>query len=129
MSSEPTSPLRRHFSRIPFHIAARLSLAGQECSVEVLDLALKGALVSVPTGIKLNLGDTCELSLVLSTDGEAIIQQCQVVHHHEQHYGLKSLELDVDSMTSLRRLLELNLGDGDLVDRELLQLFAASNPH
>jgi len=35
---------------------------------------------------------------------------------------LRCLSIDLDSITHLRRLLELNLGDPQLVERELLQL-------
>jgi hypothetical protein len=48
-----------------------------------------------------------------------------VVHQDGQHIGIKCRHIDVDSLTRLRRLVELNLGDATLLDRELPHLFVS----
>ena len=45
-----------------------------------------------------------------------------VAHEENKELGLKCKDIDVDSITHLRRLIELNLGDPDLLERELSAL-------
>ena len=48
--------------------------------------------------------------------------EATVVHHQGQDYGLACREIDLDSVTHLRRLVALNLGDAALLERELTLL-------
>ena len=58
-------------------------------------------------------------------DSEICIQmQMRVVHERDNQLGLACQHIDVESISHLRRLLELNLGDASLLDRELERLFA-----
>ncbi len=45
-----------------------------------------------------------------------------VVHEHEDETGLQCNAIDIDSVTHLRRLVELNLGDSEQLNKELSQL-------
>lgn len=123
MTSNPAAESRRHFSRVVFRGQARLTCAGAEHAVVVHDLALKGALVESATPLAVTLGDKARLVLSLDDDGDFIELQGHLVHHEGCRLGLKCDDIDVDSLTNLRRLVELNLGDASLVDRELSQLF------
>ncbi len=123
MTSTPATESRRHFTRVVFRGRARLNCAGTEHDVVVHDLALKGALVESATPLAVTLGDKARLVLSLDDDGDFIELQGHLVHHEGLRLGLKCDDIDVDSLTNLRRLVELNLGDASLVDRELSQLF------
>jgi hypothetical protein len=46
----------------------------------------------------------------------------RVAHLENTHVGLRCESIDLDSMAHLRRLLELNSGDPELVERELSAL-------
>ena len=48
----------------------------------------------------------------------------KVVHLEADHLGMACDDMDLESLTNLRRLLALNTGDTELMDRELAQLFA-----
>jgi len=113
------NPNRRRFSRIPFHCEARLFLPDGEYAVEVLDLSLQGALIS-PTdpSMYVTVGSQGTLKLRLDDLGAGIRMAVTVVHHMTQCYGLLCREIDLDSVTHLRRLVELNLGDEALAERE-----------
>ena len=123
MSSSTPTDSRRHFSRIPFHTGALLRFADGEHAVTIKDLALKGALVEYAAPLDVALGARCDLFLPLADESESIELQCLVAHLSGTRFGLKCMEIDVDSLTNLRRLIELNLGDPALVDRELSQMF------
>jgi hypothetical protein len=120
---------RRRFSRIPFKTSGHLTFPGGECAVEVLDISLKGALVGLLETVPLKVGQTCVLQAMLgeASDNEtdednAIYMEAQVAHVKGREIGLHCVEIDLDSITHLRRLLELNLGDDAALHRDLEHL-------
>jgi hypothetical protein len=62
--------------------------------------------------------------LPLTDGGDAIAMAGKIVHLEDQHVGIECQDIDVSSLTRLRRLIELNTGDADLMNRELSFLFA-----
>jgi hypothetical protein len=114
-----STPERRRLSRVTFHHGARLSIAGTEYACEVLDLSLKGALLRPGSTAAFAPGTPCELELVLD-DGEHQVRMEGLVAHCERTLiGLACRSIDLDSVTVLRRLIELNLGDAALLERDL----------
>lgn len=119
---------RRHHSRITFHTVAHLVVGNREIPVSVLDISLKGALVQVPENA-LDLGaetdPPCELNIDLDdAESDRICMKVRIAHAHQERIGLLCQNIDLDSVTHLRRLVELNLGDPDLLERELSALIA-----
>ena len=117
-------PNTRQFSRVPFQAEVNLSflLSRAEYTARLVDISLKGALLKsaepLPNVFKRN---TCRITLALSKE-ESIVMECQVVHHEGQYIGLECMHIDLDSMTNLRRLVELNMGDPALLERELAEV-------
>jgi len=109
---------RRQFSRVHFQSEASLFLPSGEFAVEVLDLSLKGALIRPEGEMFAMLGSHCTLKIRLDDLETSIRMECTVVHHQADLYGLICREIDLDSITHLRRLVALNLGDEHLLDRE-----------
>ena len=122
MNAKPVEG-HRLFSRVPFSAAVSLELNQQMLEVKLLDIALKGALVETATPMALNLQEPCRLLLPLTDDGEAIEMSGKVVHLEGCKVGMKCEHIDLNSLTRLRRLLELNTGDAEMMDRELAHLF------
>ena len=119
---------RRHHSRITFHTTAHLLFGAKQFDVKVLDLSLKGALVQVSDA---DLGEaaltepTCQLKINLDdAESNQITMDTQIAHAHGNRAGLLCRNIDLDSVTHLRRLVELNLGDPSLLERELSALIA-----
>ncbi len=123
MNSNPVDS-QRHFSRVPFHAQVLLYLGEQPVQVALLDIALKGALIQMASPVAIALHAPCRLVLPLTEGGDAIEMRGQVVHLEGLNVGVACQDIDVFSLTQLRRLLELNTGDADLMDRELSLLFA-----
>ena len=112
----------RHFSRIPFHADVQLHfhLAKEEQTAHLLDISLKGALVeTAQPSAYIYKGKLCRVTLLLGRGGEHIAMEGKVVHHEGQLMGIECQHIDLDSMTCLRRLVELNTGDENLLEREL----------
>ena len=110
---------RRQFSRINFQTEARLFVADGEYPVEVDDLSLKGALIRPEKPLTLHHGSPCSLIVRLDEMGTTIRMEASIAHHAEGVYGLACRGIDLDSVTHLRRLVELNLGDTESLEREL----------
>ncbi|WP_153109527.1 PilZ domain-containing protein [Propionivibrio limicola] len=115
---------RRHYSRIAFHTPATLTVAGRSIDLLVADLSLKGALVELPAPIPLAVHEACVLNVHFN-EVDDIVMECVVAHCEDGRVGLLCKTIDLDSATHLRRLVELNLGDPELLERELSALIAA----
>lgn len=115
---------RRQYSRIAFTSPAQLLLAAQTLTVLVRDLSLRGALVELPAPLDLCPGAAAELRIALDDAGGQICMQASVAHIEERRAGLACRSIDVDSISHLRRLVALNAGDSELLQRELATLLA-----
>lgn len=117
-----TNEDRRHFSRILFDTPARLLIGGDALPVHVHDLSLKGAMIRFASQPGWANGTSCTLELILN-EGETLIRMdMEVAYRQQDCIGLVCREIDLDSMIHLRRLVELNLGDETLLDRDLAAL-------
>ena len=119
---------RRHFIRVSFDAPAQLATADQTLSVHVLDLSLKGALVAVAPGTLLHAGALCHLTIPLTSTSDHIAMSAEVAHVEGHFAGLLCRGIDLDSVTHLRRLIELQLGAPALLERDLAELMAAAPP-
>ncbi len=119
---------RRQFSRILFQSEAELFTPSGEHTVNVIDISLKGALVRPESKSNIATGTPCTLKLHLAARGTLIRMEATVVHHEGPYLGLSCQEIDLDSLTHLRRLVELNLGDESLLQRELSALLVSEAP-
>lgn len=125
MKTAPVKSLR-HYARIPFAADVLLLLQDQTIPVQLVDIALKGALVQTDATHTIQLHEKCRLMLPLADDGEGLVMAGRVAHLEAQHVGIECLDIDVTSLTRLRRLIELNTGETGLMDRELSLLFSAA---
>lgn len=118
------TPQRRHFVRISFDAKYLLvsSDNDQQWRGTVIDLSLKGALLNKPDGFTCKRGDKFVLELILSQDSLNIQMDVNVAHVHESMVGVTCEHIDLESITHLRRVLELNLGDPHLIERELSEM-------
>ena len=121
-ASQQDNQNRRRFHRILFDTPAFASSEGKTHLCNIVDISLKGALISQPADWNGKAGDQTELEIQLSSDGAKIIMQGEVAHIESGHIGIQCNQIDIDSISHLRRLAELNLGDPELVERELAAL-------
>ena len=115
---------RRQYSRISFASPAQLVLDKRALEVQVLDLSLKGALLCLSDDTAVAIGAAAVLDVPLDELGNRIRMQTTVAHCEGRQAGLVCQLIDIDSVTHLRRLVELNLGDADLLQRELAALLS-----
>ena len=114
-----TAAERRAYQRVSFHNAARLTCPqGNAHEGRLHDLSLKGALLELQDEWQGKPGYHCQLLIELS-DEVRILMQVTVIHVREHRLGLRCDEIDIDSITNLRRLLALNSDDPELLERDL----------
>jgi hypothetical protein len=113
---------RRRFSRVVFHRPAQVDAGAERATCEVLDVSLKGALVEAPFGFRAGVGEPCTLTIRLDAGEAAIRMEGEIVHRQGMQLGIRCKEIDLDSIAHLRRLVELNVGDDELLQRELAAL-------
>ena len=124
MAKVTTSHERRQFSRIALHRPALIEVSGARTAAELLDISLRGALVHVPSSFGGAVGAPCTLTIRLDHGAAFIRMVGTIAHRDAQAVGLRCREVDLDSATHLRRVVEMNLGDERLLDRELSALVA-----
>ena len=109
---------RRKFSRILFAASASLHQENEHWQTTILDLSLNGALVEEPHDF-INSGKPIRLSFTLPESDIELQMETELVHQRNAQLGLKCNFIDVDSISHLKRMVELNLGDATLLNREL----------
>ena len=115
---------RRQFWRATFRSPVQLVDKSGTVDAELIDISHKGALVKVAPGWPGRIDDGCQLKLKLA-EGNAIVMRGRVAHLRGRRLGVFCESIDLDSITHLRRLVELNAGDPALLERELAVLIAA----
>lgn len=122
MSSQAPTDDKRKFSRIPFDTNIHLVSAEGSWNCPLLDISLKGLLVTTPAGWKAKTGDHYLAEMLTENSDATIRMEVSVMHIEGNHTGFRCEHIDLDSISHLRRLVELNLGDSDILERELSEL-------
>ena len=117
---------RRRFQRIDFDAPTELRQGDRRWPVKLLDLSLKGLLIERPLPWDADL--TQDFDAIIHLDRDVRVQmQVELRHEEATRLGFVCLYIDVESMSHLHRLVELNLGDGTRMMRELRELIEEWN--
>lgn len=122
---------RRRFSRVLFNAAATIHVGAGEHACTIHDLSFRGALlhlddapVAADAGVA--AGAPCCLELRLGDDNDLIRMEAVVAHVAGERLGIRCNAIDLDSISHLRRLVELNVGDEAVLQRDFAALFSAN---
>lgn len=124
----PPTATRRQFTRVPFEAAVVLSTFPGKHDCQLVDISLKGALVERTLPWDTKVGEPCSLLIKLAGDGTSIQMVGDVAHVEQNRLGIRCADIDLESITVLRRLLELNLGDEEALHREITAMLTADRP-
>lgn len=113
---------KRRFTRIPFEATAHIISPATTWYSTLIDISLKGALVDRPADWSAEKGEQLLLELKLENSDVTIRMDVEVAHVTAEHLGFVCKQIDLESISHLRRLVELNLGDEALLDREMSAL-------
>lgn len=112
---------QRRFSRIAFDAEVDFTHNGRHWQGEVVDISLKGLMLTQPADWAGWVGDPVNIEIILGDD-LSIYMDGRVAHVGKGSIGFTCDHIDLDSIAHLRRLIELNLGSSDLLDREFSSL-------
>jgi len=118
----------RRYSRVPFLRRAHIETRGQTMEVQCMDLSLRGVLLVRPVNVDWQLEQHICFTLVLG-EREEIVMDCSVAHIDDDVVGCACDSLGLESMTTLRRVLELNASDPSQIQRELAELIREERFH
>ncbi len=112
---------RRRFQRIDFDAPTELR-QGLNCwPAKLLDLSLKGLLIERPADWDADL--TQDFDAIIHLGDDARVQmQVELRHEEPDRLGFICLYIDLDSLSHLHRLVELNVADSTEMMRELREL-------
>lgn len=123
----PPTPRKRQFTRVPFEAAVVLSTFPGKHNCHLVDISLKGALVERRLPWDTKIGEPCSLLVKLASDGTSIQMVGEIAHVEDTRLGIRCTDIDLESITVLRRLLELNLGNEAALHREISAMLQADN--
>jgi hypothetical protein len=115
---EVTANGQRHCSRVTLHNPAIIVADEARWDTRLMDLSLSGALLEYPNGWRGQTGDSCTLMLQLA-DQSYLEVDAQVRQVDSDRLGMAFVDLDESERDEIRWLVEINLGDTDLLQREL----------
>ncbi len=114
---------KRQFTRIPFDADVRLTKqSGVAWDSRLYDISLKGALIAAPNGWDAQRGDEFLLEVFLAGEDIKIDMNVSIAHIGDGRVGFLCEFIDIDSISHLHRLIELNLGDEDQLEREISEM-------
>lgn len=117
-----SSDERRRFHRIATDKPVRLRIGDTHLSGTVLDISLRGLLLESDADWQPAIGTPVQADILLDEQMPGINMNGEIAHVDANRIGLRCVSIDLDSASMLRRMVELNLGDDELLERNLSQL-------
>ena len=122
MNEQQQEVERRHYTRIGFQSPVTLVSGDSRFGTYLVDISLKGALIGHPSALKPCTGDKYHLVVELAEGAVQIEMEGTIAHVTAGTLGFHCRHIGLDSIGHLRRLIELNLGDSTLLERDLNEL-------
>ena len=122
MASGAQATERRRFSRIPFEAAVRLRHPQGQWTGKLIDISLRGILITRPQSWLTPENGNFLIEINAPGNTFHIRMEMRLAHERGQELGFECQHIDLDSISHLRRLVELNLGSDDILQREFAEL-------
>ena len=121
MKPTPKHDERRRFQRFHFEGTVKLYSDKAMWETKLTDISLKGVLIERPADWNGKTGTSYRMDLRINNS--VIISMGVIAAHVMPHrVGFQWQKIDLDSFAQLKRLVELNLGDPAILNRELSAL-------
>ncbi len=114
---------RRRFSRVIYQAPAELKQGDVLLHANLRDLSLHGLLLSSPDERdQLDPNLPMDVHFTLPESDVVLSLQAEIVELNENYIRISIQHIDIESISHLKRLIELNVGDEALLHREIEQL-------
>lgn len=115
-------PERRRFSRIVYRTPAIVVQGEQTINASISDLSLHGLLITSDQAYELNLDKQIDVEFALLGSDITIQLSGNIVEINSNMIRLSIDHIDIESIGYLKRLVELNVGDDELLYRDIEHL-------
>ena len=112
---------RRRFQRIAFDAPTVIAQGARQWSAAQHEITLKSQLITTPRDWNGDPNQPFEALIELGDEAK-VKMEVVLTRAQPQSLGFVCRHIDLDSISHLRRLVELNLGDEQLLERELAAL-------
>lgn len=113
---------KRKFSRIHFDAPVTISHEQQQWQAKLVDISLKGMLTERPANWP---QAAIDYHVTVQLPGHEINMEVETAHSEADAIGFRCVSIDLDSIANLKRMVELNLGDEVLLEREITTMIEA----
>ncbi|MCB1560992.1 MAG: PilZ domain-containing protein [Xanthomonadales bacterium] len=111
---------RRRFRRFPVEGTVRLYSPKAMWTCDLVDLSLRGCLITRPDAFDGSHGDNYRVDIRLA-GGVMIGMSCRLARPFDDRLAFSCQKIDFDSFVKLKRLVEINLGNTEVLFRELAE--------
>jgi hypothetical protein len=116
----------QHLSRFPYRPSAELICLPRLYRVTLIDISEHGVLVGATQSVGIAVGDEARLRLLTEKGNQAFELQARVAHRSGLDIGLEFVSIDRHARSTLRRMIEMNLGMPELASRSLPAMLHAN---
>lgn len=109
---------RRKRTRTPVHFEVTVLIHGESISLETENISLTGILCNADR--RFHSGERCEVVIKLNPE-VAIDVDAVILRTSEGKTAISFVRMDDESFYHLRKLVQLNAADADLIEKELQQ--------
>ena len=113
---------RRRFSRIIYQVPALIEQGDLAMQVTIQDLSLHGLLLKVEDAKPLDSLLPVEVGFSFIQSEQMMQLSAGIVSIAGNEIRLKISNIDIESISQLKRFIELNVGNNELLSRELEHL-------
>lgn len=113
---------RRRFSRIIYQVSALLEQGDLALQATIQDLSLHGLLLKAENASSLEPSRKVDVSFSFAQSEQVMQLTANIISIIDSKIRLKINNIDIDSISQLKRFIELNVGNNELLNRELEHL-------
>ncbi len=114
---------RRQFSRIVYHAVATLEQGSTQCLGQVKDISLHGLLLNVDNpDICFRTDHLIDVRFTLPGSDIELSMSTQLVNKSGATFRMRIDHIDIESLSHLKRLVQLNVGSDELLNRNIEHL-------
>ncbi len=114
---------RRQFSRIVYQAVAELRQGSKQCSGQVKDISLHGLLLTIDSQpMPFNGDKLIDVAFILPGSDIELSMSAQVIDQVGAQLRMRIDHIDIESLSHLKRLVELNVGNDELLHRNIEHL-------
>lgn len=107
---------KRKRTRVPVHFDVTVSLPGEVIRIELINISLTGILCSSSPLFRKDAA--CRVVISLSDDFKITVDS-KILRIGEHETAISFTAMDEESYAHLKRLVQYNTGDADLIEKEL----------